>query len=136
MNTGTYWTLSVVLVVFGFITGFSIGIPFLFLGLTLIALGPVRRKRVVFWPILVAVIGFWVGFILVTPLGCTTSSVRVVNGQYSNQESTTRCSNILGIDYSGTGLYNPSQAPALRAGLATGALGGLATALVLRRKVA
>ena len=133
MNAATYWTLSGVLVVFGFLTGFSIGMPFLLIGVTLLALGPARHNKVVFWPVLIAVIGFIVGFILVTPLSCTTSSsVRVVNGNQSSQPSTTQCTNILGIDYSGTGLYNPSQQPALLAGFGLGAIAGGTLFVTLR----
>jgi hypothetical protein len=47
--------------------------------------------------------------------------------------SHTTCTNILGIDYSGTGIYNPSLVPALLAGVAAGGIGALVTRFVIVR---
>ena len=123
MSDGTagYWVLVLVLCLFGIVGIFSIGMPFLLLGLTLAVVAPWRRQPEVLWPAVTAVVAFVAGFILVTPLGCSTSP----SSDFSVQHTT--CTNVLGIDYSGQGLYNPSQWPALLAGLA---LSGLAAATV------
>jgi hypothetical protein len=116
-----------VLVVFGFITGFSIGIPFLLLGLLLAALSPFRANPQVFWPTILAYVAFIGGLILVSPISCSESA--------SDQGSagTTVCSNLIGIDYSGTGNYNPSRLPALIAALIGAVLAGTLAHGLFRR---
>ncbi|MCL1599977.1 MAG: hypothetical protein M3112_00395, partial [Actinomycetia bacterium] len=68
-----YWVLVGALVIFGFLGMFTIGAPFLVTGITLVLLAPFRGRPRVFWPVLVGVIGFFVGFGLVAPLYCTQS---------------------------------------------------------------
>ena len=109
MSRSAYWSLVTVLLVFGFITGFSIGAPFFLLGLTLAVLGPVRRYRRVVIPAVAGVIGLSAGYVLFAPLTCSATSP--VGGA-----STVVCSSILGGPYSGPGDYAPSLEPALRAG--------------------
>jgi hypothetical protein len=120
----------IVLIAFGVLGIFSIGMPFLLLGLVLAALGPSRRESTVFWPGVMATIAFILGFAVVTPLGCTASA-SVTDPESAGEQqlsvSHTTCSNALGIDYSGEGTYNPPLWPALVAGLLGGAMGGLAT---------
>ena len=100
-----YWITSIALIAFGLVGTFSIGRPFLLVGLALLVLGPVRRRPVLFWPPLVAVIAYNVGYWAVVPLYCTATEV--VGGT-----STTACSSLIGIRYSGSGIYNPSLEPA------------------------
>jgi hypothetical protein len=76
----------------------------------MLVLGPARRHAMIFWPPLLAVVAYNVGYWAVAPLYCTATEA--VGGQ-----STTTCSNLLGITYSGSGLYNPSLDPANVAGL-------------------
>ena len=95
-----YWIVSLLLVVFGFITGFSIGAPFLLIGLAMLVLGPVRHRTLVFWPPFVGVLVGIVGIVLLVPLTCTASGG--VGGV-----SSTVCTSILGPAWSGSGLYNP-----------------------------
>ncbi len=130
-----YWALAGVLVVFGFLTGFSIGLPFLLLGYVLFALGPFRHRRRVFWPVLAGVVVFEVGFILVSPLGCTTSATETTtaDGVTMRSGGATRCSNILGIDYRGGSGYDPPRWPAASLGLAAGVAAGAATRFLLKR---
>jgi hypothetical protein len=98
----TYWVLALVITVFGFLTGFSIGAPFLLLGLALLVLGPFRRRPRVFWPSLVAVAAFVVTVALLIPLSCEATSE-------SGGGSSTVCRSIAGPTWSGTGLYNPPR---------------------------
>ena len=96
----SYWIAALLLVAFGFVTGFSIGPPFLVVGLALLVLGPVRRWPRLFWPPLVGVVAFILGVVLFVPLSCTaTADV--------GQISRTVCTGILGPTWSGSGLYNP-----------------------------
>ena len=105
-----YWITSLGLIAFGFLGALSIGRPFFLVGLAMLVLGPVRRRPTLFWPPLLAVVAYNVGYWAVAPLYCTATEA--VGGL-----STTVCSSVLGINYSGSGLYNPSLDPANMAGL-------------------
>lgn len=140
-----YWTGAVVLVIFGFVSQFSIGAPFLLTGVLMLIVGAGgwRHRPEILWPALVGVWVFVVVFVLVAPLGCTTSAsghVHLLPGgavpagsPAPVQIGHTVCTNVLGIDYSGTGVYNPPLMPALLAGLAAGlALAVVTRALLIR----
>ena len=110
----TYWIAALLLTVFGFVGGFSIGGPFLIVGLAMLILGPVRRWPRVFWPALVGLIAFVVTSVLVAPISCTATSE-------TGGVSHTSCWSILGPTWSGSGDYNPPPeafALAFRDGLA------------------
>jgi hypothetical protein len=129
----SYWIAALLLVAFGFVTGFSIGPPFLLVGLALLVLGPLRRWPRLFWPPLVGVIAFTFGVALFIPLTCTATAADV--GQISN----TVCTGLLGQTWSGSGLYNPPPeafASAFRLGLGAGVAAAIATVvwLTLRRR--
>lgn len=118
----TYWVLALALTVFGFITGFSIGPPFLLMGVTLLALGPFRSRARVFWPVFAGMVAFIVVVVLLVPLSCVATSDALGASQ-------TVCSGILGPTWSGTGVYNPpSEAftTPMLVGVATGLLVALA----------
>jgi len=128
-----YWIGALLLIAFGFVTGFSIGPPFLIVGLAMLVLGPLRRWPRLFWPPLIGVVAFWTGYLLVVPLSCTGTSTTAAGGV-----SHTVCSSILGPTWSGSGLYNPPPeafALAFRAGLAAAVTAAIATLawLTLRR---
>jgi hypothetical protein len=128
----SYWVAAVVLVVFGFITGFSIGPPFLLLGLAMLVLGPLRRWPRLFWPSLVGFFAFLVGVIAVIPMTCTATEA--IGGA-----SYTVCTSLVGPTWSGSGLYNPPPEAfqlALAVGLAAAALALIATFgwLTVRRR--
>jgi hypothetical protein len=133
VGTAAYWAGAILLVGFGFLALFSIGAPFLLTGLAMMVVSPWRTRGEVLWPTLVGVWAFVLGFVLVAPLGCTSTAMAVTAGSPA-AESHTTCTNILGIDYSGTGIYNPSLAPAVFAGMAAGAGGALATRFLLRHR--
>jgi hypothetical protein len=122
-----YWILVVFLIGFGYLGLFSIGMPFLLLGITLAILWPLRHATGVIASGVAAIVGLTLGYTLVAPLGCTTS------GGAPGSIPHTVCSNILGIDYSGTGLYNPSLFPGLIAGLAVAVLFAIGTRWLVRR---
>lgn len=81
-----------------------------------------------FWPPLVAVIAYNVGWWAVAPLSCTaTQTAGATSGR-------TTCSSLLGIDYSGTGTYNPSFDAANQAGLLLAAAGFIVVLVVMLRR--
>jgi len=110
-----YWVASLGLMAFGVVAMFSIGRPFLLVGLAMLILGPLRSRPVLFWPPLVAVIAYNVGYLAVAPFYC--SATEAVGGT-----STTTCSRLIGIGYSGSGIYNPSLDTANQAGLLLAAI--------------
>jgi hypothetical protein len=127
----SYWIAALCLVAFGFVTGFSIGAPFLLVGLALLVLGPLRRWPRLFWSPLAGVVAFILGVVLFIPLSCTAT------GEVG-QISSTVCTSILGPTWSGSGLYNPPPeafALAFRAGVGAGVGAAIATFvwLTLRR---
>lgn len=122
-----YWAGAAVLVVAGFHAIFSIGAPLLLTGVAMLFVGRWRHRPAVVWPALVGVWSFVLGYVLVAPLGCSTSST------LPGGAARTTCSNVLGIDYSGTGVYTPSLFPALMAGLAAAAIGVVVTRQIARR---
>ena len=116
-----YWVAAVGLVIFGFVTMFSIGRPFFLIGVALLVLGPLRSHRAAFWPPLAAVIAWNVGYLAVAPWSCTaTQTVGAAPG--GTGESFTRCTSLTGIDYSGPGVYNPPLEPANQAALASASI--------------
>jgi hypothetical protein len=120
--------LAVALIVFGMIAIFSIGAPFLLTGLVMLVCSPWRRRRDILFPALAAVGGLTLGYLLVAPLGCMSSSAP---GAASS--GTTVCNGVL-LDYSGGGVYNPPLLPALAVGLVTGAVAAVVVrALVSNR---
>lgn len=127
----SYWAASLGLIAFGVVAMFSIGRPFLLVGLALLLLGPLRSRPVLFWPPLVAVIAYNVGFWAIAPLSCTATEA-------AGGTSTTTCSSLIGIGYSGSGIYNPSLDPANQAGLGLAVIAfilALAALLWQRRRV-
>jgi hypothetical protein len=129
----SYWLAAVVLMAFGFVTGFSIGAPFLLVGLAMLVLGPFRGRPRLFWPALLAVIAFVVAVILVIPLSCEATSAL-------GNDSYTVCRSIAGPTWAGPGLYNPPAEAfslAVLAGLAAGGVAGVVTFtwFALRRRI-
>ena len=112
-----YWTIALCLIGFGFLAAFSIGTPFLFVGVALVILGPVRRRPLFFWPPFAAVIAFNVAYWAVAPAYCTATS-EVTQAGVAAATMTTACSSLLGIPYVGADVYDPPNEPALAAGIA------------------
>jgi hypothetical protein len=128
----TYWIVAAVLVVFGFITGFTIGQPFLVVGLVMLGLGPVRNRPLVFWPPLLGVIAYNVVYMAIAPFSCTSGFLLDSNGV--GTATATVCTSLIGLRYGGEGVVNPSLLPAVVVGLVAGVLVGLLTFAVLRSR--
>jgi len=132
MKAGTYWAIVIALIVFGSLGIFSIGGPFLLLGIMLAVLAPWRTRRGVLATGMSVILGFVVGYVLVAPLGCTATSIYGLG----EADGTTICRNLLGIRYEGSGTYNPSLIPALFAGIGVSAIAGVTTAWLHRKRPA
>ena len=92
----------------------------------MLVLGPLRRRPVLFWPPLVAVVAYNVGYWAVAPLYCTATEA-------TGGASTTTCSSLIGINYSGSGINNPSLDPANYAGLLLAAMAFVVALAVMLR---
>ncbi|HEX7949758.1 MAG TPA: hypothetical protein VF494_05370 [Candidatus Limnocylindrales bacterium] len=115
----TYWLIALVLTAFGVVAAFSIGLPFFVVGIAMLALGPLRGHPRLFLPGLLGVIAFVVGASLVAPWTCGGTAT-------AGGDSYTVCRSLVGLTWSGPGLYNP---PAEAFGLAV--LVGLAAGLLV-----
>lgn len=73
------------------------------------------------WPPVAALFAYIVGFSLVTPWGCTATSTVGVEGSPPT-DTLTVCSSLLGVTYSGPGIYDPPREPAIEAGLVLAAV--------------
>lgn len=122
-----YWVLVSGLCIFGVIGIFSIGMPFLLLGVTLAVVAPWRTRPAVLWPAVAGVVALVVGYVALAPLSCTAEASEL------SAERTT-CSNALGIDYSGGEDYMPSLVPAVLAGLVLSLLVTTAVRMILRKR--
>jgi len=85
-----YYGAATVCLAFGLLGLASIGFPFLLVGIVLLAVGPVRRRRDVLWPPLTAVVVATVIYVLLIPTTC--SVVR---------EGVDHCENLVGFDLPG-----------------------------------
>lgn len=137
-GAAAYWAVAGFLIGFGLLGMFSIGLPFLLLGIMLIALAPLRSRQTLFWAGLAGVLMFIAATILVAPWGCTTSSTssrsEPVGSTINLDLSRTVCTNPLGIDYSGSDGYSPAYWPALFSGVAAGLVAATATGVILARR--
>jgi hypothetical protein len=129
-----YWLLAGVLIGFGLLGILSIGIPFLVLGVALVLLAPARATPERFWPPLVGIASFFLGYVLVAPYRCIeTATGTTVGGIESASQARTVCTSVLGLHFTGGAGYAPSLWPAAIAGLLT--LGGgwvLSRSLIVR----
>jgi hypothetical protein len=98
----------------------------------LAVLSPWRDRRGVIWIGVATVFAFVLGYVLVAPLTCSSSTDVVIEG--AAVEPIVRCSNLLGIPYRGTGNYDPSLLPALLAGLGLATAVGITSAWLFRRR--
>ncbi len=122
--------LALALVLFGIAGLFSVGAPFLLTGLVMLICLPWRHDRAILLPALSAVWGLTLGYILVAPLGCSSSAISLGHGLVRGG---TVCNGAL-FDYSGGGSYNPPLLPALLAGITLGFASAFAVRSLLRRR--
>jgi hypothetical protein len=125
-----YWILTVALIAFGFIGSFSIGQPFLLLGMTMLVLGPVRRRPLVFWPPMLGVVAAVVVFMAIAPFSCSGT----LDGSGPGGATTTVCTSLIGIRYEMQGFDNPSLQPPILIGLGAGIVTALLTFALLWRR--
>lgn len=127
VGTFAYFGLAIALCAVGFVAILSIGAPFFLTGIAMLVVSPWRAREDVLWPVVAAPWAFTVTYVLLAPLSCTGTA-------YPDGEagSFTECTNVLGIDYSGGGAYNPPLLPAFLAGLIAAGL----AAFVIRRLLA
>jgi len=126
-----YHVLTWGLVVFGMLGMASIGMAFLLVGVTLAVLGPQRNRPAVFWPPIIAEMSLITTFVLIAPFSCAQTASTATGG--TSTVSPTVCTNLIGIEYSGLGGYNPPLMPALLISLATAVLAGFLSRRLLQR---
>lgn len=114
----SYWLSTLALIVVGFLTGFSIGPLLLLIGFAMLVLGLFRGRPLIYWPPMAAACAFIVGYLAVAPFYCAADAE-------AGGTSTTTCSSLAGIQYTGVGTYNPSLLPGVYAGLAVAVLTAL-----------
>ena len=113
-----YYALAVLLMGLGLLTMLSFGAPIFLIGLALVVLGPARVKPRIFWPMLAAVICFFVGFL---PIGAASCSMTAASAH-------TICTNLVGMRFAG------SNQPLLL-GVAAGLVAGVAGAVGTRARI-
>jgi hypothetical protein len=126
-----YVLVALALIVFGIAGLFSIGAPFLLTGIVMLICLSWRRDLALLLPALSAVWAFTLGYILVAPLGCSSSAVSPGHGLVRGG---TVCNGIL-FDYSGGGSYSPSYVPALLVGLGAALGAAILVSALLRRRL-
>lgn len=109
-----YWIASLLLIAFGILGAFTIGQPFLIVGLAMLVLGPLRHRSLWFWPPMAAVLAYNMAFWVITPLYCSSTS------SPGDAPALTSCSSLIGITWpaNGGGLADPSAAFAQTNGVA------------------
>jgi hypothetical protein len=131
-----YWLVTGVFIVFGFLAIFSVGLPFLVLGLALAALSDIRDRPATFWPPIAGIALFFATYFLVAPGFCTQTPVPVTSQKLPNtqpQLSSITCTRIILPDYSGSA--HPALWPSVVAAVVVGVIGASATRfLVLKRR--
>ncbi len=122
-----YWLAALAVLVVGFFTGFSIGTFIMPIGLAMLALGPFRHRPLIYWPPMAAVVAFIGGYLAVAPFFCAAHAE-------PGGVSSTVCSSLIGIQYTGAGTYNPSVLPGVYAGLALAAITALLVGATMWRQ--
>lgn len=124
--------VGLVLIAFGCLAIFSIGLPILVAGALVLVAGLTdahRERPDAFWPLAAGMGALFVGYVLVAPLSCTSRAEAVVDGQPVGDQpvGATACTNLLGIDYSGGPGYDPPLWPAGAAAAGSAFVAGAAS---------
>jgi hypothetical protein len=99
-----------VLIAFGALTIFSIGLYFWFLAAALALLSPFRSRPQIFLPGFALFLGFLIAYVLVAPWGCSQSfSQSATTGEET--VSPVVCTSPIGIVYSGPEPFEPTDSP-------------------------
>lgn len=131
MRAAAYLAVAIALVGFGALGIFSIGAPFLLTGVLMLGFFGRRSHAEVIVPALLWPWVFTFVYVLVGPLGCTSTSIEAPGEAITGMFTT--CTNVLGIDYSGPGAYSPPLWPAVLAAGAVATGASLAVRSQLRR---
>jgi hypothetical protein len=115
MRTTVYVAIALVLVAFGYLALFSIGFPFALTGLLMLVLIRRRHRTDVLAPVFAWPWVFTLGYLLVAPIGCSSTTAATVAGGVAATGSTT-C-DALFLTYAGGPSYNPPLMPAALAGV-------------------
>ncbi len=95
-------------------------------------LAPFRSRPRVFWPGLVVVVGFLLGYLAVAPAWCRTSAVAVESEEPTGPVV---CRSLTGITYRGPSGYQPSEVPGLLAGVLAALGAGTVTWVIIDRSL-
>jgi hypothetical protein len=129
-----YVAVALILLAFGYLALFSIGWPFALTGILMLALIGERRRANVLAPALAWPWAFTLGYLLVAPIGCSTSAMpQIADGGRASVEGSTRC-NALFFTYAGGADYSPPLLPALLTGGALATAASLAISWAIRRR--
>jgi hypothetical protein len=155
-----YWFAVVGLSLLGLVGVSSYGAPLLVIGLALLVVFPWRTRRTVVWSTVAGSIAAVAAYVLLAPLGCTSTAVQVArfpadraacvtipgssphtgacltpaaNAADKPALTRTQCTNVLGIDYSGVGAYRANLVPALAASIAVALLVGLVASATISK---
>ena len=131
MPTPAYLSVGVVLTLIGFLTIYSIGLPFLLTGVAMLALVRLRSRREIVLPALAWPWLFTLGYVLVGPLGCSTSARSAGPGRPESIAGPTTCRSLF-VTYEGGPSYSPPLWPAVVTGLVLATV----AAFVIRHVVA
>jgi hypothetical protein len=125
-----YSVVAGLLIAFGVVGILSIGLPFLIVGVLLLALAPYRHRPEVFWPPLVAVVVWTTMDLVIAPWGCSQSASSTLGAVGTAHTVVGReiCRTVFGVHVS-SGIL----APALIA-LAVAVAAAVATRVVLVRR--
>jgi hypothetical protein len=134
VRTAVYVAVALILIVFGYFALFSIGLPFALMGMLMLVLVGWRHRTDVLAPVLAWPWVFTLGYLVVAPIGCSTSAMpRIADGGRASVEGSTRC-NALFFTYAGGADYRPPLLPALLTGLALATAVSIAIRWALRRR--
>jgi hypothetical protein len=132
VRTALYIAIAVILVVFGYLALFSIGWPFALTGILMLALIGQRHRFDVLAPALAWPWVFTIGYLLVAPIGCTSTATPATTSGGA-AEGVTRCDSLF-LTYAGPTPYSPPLLPAVVTGVALGTAASLAIQWTLRRR--
>lgn len=85
-----YLAVTFALTVVGLLAGYSLGPGLFLLGVVLLALAPVRRRPMLFWPPVAAALAWVAAWYASAPLRCTATETVTA-------QSTVTCSSLLGV---------------------------------------
>jgi hypothetical protein len=131
MRTTVYVAIALVLIAFGYLALFSIGFPFALTGLLMLVLIRRRHRTDVLAPVLAWPWVCTLGYLLVAPIECTSTTPGTMVGGAAATGSTT-C-DALFLTYAGGPSYNPPLMPAAVAGVAVATATSLLVRWLLRR---